>query len=59
MGHAIGEASLEETGRPREDQALDPSRARQRQLERPEAFNAAVDEWLVETRARRGVGGRS
>jgi pimeloyl-ACP methyl ester carboxylesterase len=28
-------------------------------LERPEAFNAAVGEWLVETRARRGVGGRS
>ena len=28
-------------------------------LERPEAFNAAVAEWLVETRARRGVGGRS
>ena len=27
-------------------------------LERPEAFNAAVGEWLVETRARRGVGGR-
>jgi len=28
-------------------------------LERPEAFNAAVGEWLVETRARRGAGGRS
>ena len=28
-------------------------------LERLEAFNAAVAEWLVETRARRGVGGRS
>jgi pimeloyl-ACP methyl ester carboxylesterase len=28
-------------------------------LERPEAFNAAVGEWLVETRARRGMGGRS
>src|SRR6267378_1505069 len=28
-------------------------------LERPEAFNAAVGDWLVETRARRGAGGRS
>jgi len=28
-------------------------------LERPEAFNAAVGEWLVETRARRGAGGPS
>jgi len=28
-------------------------------LERPEAFNAAVAEWLVETRARRAAGDRS
>jgi len=29
-------------------------------LERPEAFNAAVGDWLVETRARRAIlGGRS
>jgi hypothetical protein len=28
-------------------------------LERPEAFNAAVAEWLVDTRARRAAGSRS